>query len=105
PGGRAGLGRGKSCGLFGALSVTLRVADLGLGSPAVNVTSISQVLPAPTVWPLQLSVGFANAVGLVPPNETAVILSGALPVLWTMIACGLLVVPSAVLNAVLPVML
>ena len=81
------------------------VADFGLASLAVKVTSISHVLPAATVWPLHLSVGFANDVGFAPVNDTPVIVSGALPVLCTMIACGLLVVPTAVLKPVGPVML
>lgn len=80
-----------NCGVPVALSPMLKLAERGPLAVGVNVTPIEQFPPATTLDP-QLLVCW-KSLGLVPPTETAVMLSVALPEFVSITLCSGLVAP------------
>jgi hypothetical protein len=85
------------CGLLLALSVSVRVAVREPVAVGANVTLITQV-PLAATEELVLQVvplAMAKSPGLVPPNAMLVKVNDAVPLLVTVTALAVLVVPTA----------
>src|SRR4051794_21876703 len=81
------------CGLLGALSVTISVAERVPVFVGLKVIDMVQLAPAASVSPEQPSLTAVKSSGLAPLTCALLMNSDALPVLATLIDCGALVLP------------
>lgn len=87
---------GITCGELAASSVTVTAAERCPAASGVNVKVNVQLEPG-LYAPLHVGV-MAKSAALLPPSVTAVMCRGPLPVLVTLAAMGLLVVPWAIVG-------
>ena len=86
---------GAVCGLFAALSVTIRVPERVPVAVGANVMDTSQLVPGASVSPEQPSLTWVKSSGSAPRVAALLMNSGAPPVLATVTDCAALVVPMA----------
>src|SRR4051794_41354463 len=86
---------GTVCGLFGALSVRMNVADRAPDAVGENVIDTLQLVPGASVRPEHPSFTCVKSSGSAPRVAALLMKRAALPVLAIVIDCGALVVPIA----------